>query len=963
MARTKRKLEVVDLTNDSDEENNYSSGKAQRQQKKNGSQATYTTPPSSSQPLRSSQGRVSSQHDSTKTAPPLPTPSSSQTHRQEERDAWSSTQEASFMNDAQRSINLTLDDEDNDWADRQLYGILDTKIVGIQYYRGRANPEEYVIVKREPRNPYDRNAIRIDNVAHQQIGHIPRGIAAKLASFIDSKQLFVEGRLTGPKGSFDCPIGLSLYGTNDPSKSQHLKDRMNAAKLPVKQFNEAERERKRRQKEFEKQQKAREKVAKSMSKNGNVVFDMEGPNKYSHLQAFGDVQNDSQQDLEGLLGGTAMYNPREVQDAVNKFGHGEEKLESMQMAVQPEQLATKLLPYQLQGLHWMLQHESPGLPEKNSGETVQLWKNSQGIYTNIATSFSVTQAPQLASGGILADDMGLGKTIQIISLILADTKKSGQPTLIIAPLSVLSNWKQQVEMHTRKKYAPNVLIYHGQETKGMMLQELKKYDIIVTTYQTTTLELFPQGKDVPGTVPSPKGLFSLTWRRVVLDEGHNIRNPKAKMARAVCSLQADSRWVLTGTPIVNGLKDLYSHVKFLRLSGGLAEFDIFNGTLIRPLKNGDPSARILLQALMQTLCLRRMKDMKFIDLKLPELTFHKMPVTFLRHEQERYDAFKAEAKGLMEAVKAKKGDNNMTHLLEVLLRLRQTCNHWKMCGEDRVKRLLSLVEEGGTVDIVNPANRKALQDLLQLKLDTQEDCPVCMESINGRSPLITPCAHSFCRSCIEKVIETQAKCPMCRNALSSIDTLVEPAANFGEAEPDIDISDSSSKVEAIVKVLKASDRNKNTTKTVVFSQWTSFLDILQTQLIKHGLRFARLDGRMNALKRDTAIEALSTDPDCKIMLASLSVCSVGLNLVAANQIILSDSWWAPAIEDQAVDRVYRLGQKSDCRVLRFVVEGTIEDEVLEIQGRKRKLAGMAFGEKGKQRGREGTLGDIERLLR
>ena len=155
-------------------------------------------------------------------------------------------------------------------------------------------------------------------------------------------------------------------------------------------------------------------------------------------------------------------------------------------------------------------------------------------------------------------------------------------------------------------------------------------------------------------------------------------------------------------------------------------------------------------------------------------------------------------------------------------------------------------------------------------------------------------------------------------------------------------------------------------RSVVFSQWTSFLDLVQAQLERNGLNFTRLDGKMNSTRRDAAIDALNTDPSCKIMLASLSVCSVGLNLVAANQVVLADSWWAPAIEDQAVDRVHRLGQTRDCKVVRLIVEGTIEDEVLEIQAKKRQLASEAFGEKdgGKKRKeqRAGTLRDIERML-
>lgn len=941
----KRKIDTVDLTNDSDEENVALSHEAQKH-----NASAYATPPASSQPLSSSQPARQSQS---------------------ERDAWSATQQHQLEADIARDIDLTKDEDDEDaYENRQLYGILNTSIVGVRFYKGDATVGEYVMVRREPVNPYDPNAIRIDNVRREQVGHIGRNMAAKLAPFMDSGELIVEGGITGVKDDFKCPVALKLFGTSVAPAMWDLRKRMLEVKLPVKELDRTEAGRQRRERELEKQQKAREKEAARMRKRGNVVIDNGGPSRYSALGTDGDGNTETP-DIGEMLDNTATFNPREIQHAVSRFAQTEEDLEKMPMADQPEQLVTKLLPYQRQGLQWMLAHESPKIPDQ---ETVQFWKRYKGGYLNVVTNFYVKGTPDLVSGGLLADDMGLGKTIQIISLIMSDPRKNGQPTLIVAPLSVMSNWKQQAELHVKKKYAPNVLIYHGQANRGLKPDELKQYDIVVTTYQTMTLELFANNKANPSAVPTSKGLFSLKWRRVVLDEGHNTRNPRAKMSRAAHTLEADSRWVLTGTPIVNSLKDLYSHVKFLRFSGGLSEFEIFNANIIRPVKNQDPAGQTLLRALMQQLCLRRMKDMKFVDLKLPELSFHKYPVKFLPYEQERYDAFRAEAKGLVEDAKAKKGDNTMTHLLEVLLRMRQTCNHWKMCGEDRVKRLMTLLEDGKTIDVIDPANKKALQDLLQLRLDSQEDCPICMESLTDRDrvPVITACGHAFCKDCIEKTIQTQQKCPMCRASLPNIDLLVYPAASFGEAaeeeQVDIDPEQSSSKIEALIKLMLATAQDSSRPKTVIFSQWTSFLDLLEPHLKKHGLEYTRLDGRMSPLKRDLAIEVLSTNPDCRILLASLSACSVGINLTAANQVVLADSWWAPAVEDQAVDRVYRLGQKKECRVVRFVMEGSIEEEVLEVQKTKRKLVSAAFGEsqarkkKGADQRRE-RLGEIERLLR
>ncbi len=996
----KRKIDLVDLTQSSDAEDDFEISSASQAQKFprstiTASRATQKGPTTyqsaASRPSHKPSFKPSGQKQTARTSVPYATPPSSSQQSPSQSFSNSSfsqgrsnhnasvlTGRETFESAATRNtwvdedegrgeIDLMQDDDDDVYVNYEIYGILNTKIVGVRFYTGRATVGEYVVVKREPRNQYDSNAIRINNVMGDQVGHLSRQCAATLAPLMDSKALLVEGALTGPKGSFDCPIGLKLFGTTDPVAGPALKQEMMKMRLPVTEHNRAEAERKRRQQEREKQAKAAQKASSSsLRKGGNVVDIENGSARYANPNMSG--PREPTQTLEQVMETAQNYNPREVQDVVNKFGAGEDVLSQLPMADQPATMKTQLLPYQRQGLRWMLNHESSILPPAASSDVVQLWKRQQNGYLNIATNFSTSNAPVLAQGGILADDMGLGKTIQVISLIMSDDARDRKPSLIVAPLSVMSNWTAQAEKHVHADHLPKILIYHGATRADQKAADLAKYDVVITTYQTMAHELFPSGAAKPIKVPSAKGLFSTSWRRVVLDEGHQIRNPKAKMAQAACALQADARWILTGTPIVNNLKDLYSHVKFLRLSGGLEQFDIFNGTLIRALKNGEPNAGVLLQALMSTICLRRMKDMKFIDLKLPELVSHKYPIKFHSHEKEKYDAFSAQAKGLVDQMKHNEGNNKtFTNLLEVLLRMRQCCNHWKLCGKERVNRILALVEENKVVDVMDQANRRALQDVLQLKIDSQEECPICMDSF--RNPMITACTHVFCSECVERVIQEQHKCPMCRNELPDVASLVPPAAGFGEGddeELDIDTDVTSSKIEALIKILHASQNAKDT-KTVVFSQWTSFLDIVQAQLEAAGLHFTRLDGRMPASHRDSAIRSLDSDPTCKILLASLSVCSVGLNLVSANQVILADSWWAPAIEDQAVDRVHRLGQRRKCTVMRLVMEESVEEEVLAVQSRKRKLMGQAFGEReGRNRRgeeRRSRLRDIELLLR
>ena len=322
---------------------------------------------------------------------------------------------------------------------------------------------------------------------------------------------------------------------------------------------------------------------------------------------------------------------------------------------------------------------------------------------------------------------------------------------------------------------------------------------------------------------------------------------------------------------------------------------------------------------------------------------------------------RSEAQGALLDFKDKQKNTAYSFLLEVILRLRQVCNHWVLCKK-RIDKLLEMLEQGKVVPLTSE-NVKALQDMLQVQIESQEVCAICLDNFD--QPVITACAHSFCRGCIEQVIERQHKCPLCRAEITDNSLLVSPAVVLGEDAQTVtaDPNAPSSKIDALMKVLTASGQAPGT-KTVVFSQWTSFLDLVEPHLALHGIKFVRIDGKMQSVKRDNSIEVFTHDPVCTVLLASLSVCSVGLNLVAANQAILADSWWAPAIEDQAVDRVYRLGQKRETTVWRLIMEDSIEERVLDIQERKRKLMLAAFRETSKKKAEDSAtrVADLESLL-
>ncbi|KAI0140058.1 SNF2 family N-terminal domain-containing protein [Hypoxylon sp. NC0597] len=823
-------------------------------------------------------------------------------------------------------------DEDDSVSSYELYGTLDNKIVGVRYYDGVVNPGEKVLLRREPSNPYDRNAIRVDNVMRNQIGHIPAKVALKIAPYIDRNEISLEGVLTGDKNTFDCPIRLYFYGTSDSSGRLELEEKLKADKLLKATQLKATR----------KEAEAQRNAAMRLKVNATTIG----------------LGSSEQQEkvLQDVLGDSEAIQFRGDLNSVDIFAMDENALSNLPKAQQPETIQSELLPYQLQGLAWMIAKEDPQLPAQGSKDVVQLWKrDSRGNFVNIVSNHITRNTPKLALGGVLADDMGLGKTLQVISLIMSGGFSEG-PTLIVAPVGVMSNWEQQIQRHVKDDQVPRVFRYHGQGKYSKC--DLLKHDIIITTYDRLRTDYTKKG-----------ALFAVKWRRVVLDEAHAIRNHSTARAKAAFELQAKSRWMLTGTPIVNSPKDFLSALKFLRITGGIEETAIFVNLIDKPLLNGQAGhqnhdyklASQLFQSLTRDLCLRRRKDMQFVDLKLPTKTEYIHRIKFREDEKVKYDALFSETTKILESYRRRKEGVNgpqvrFTSVLEKLLRLRQMCCHWTLC-RGRVQDILKPLEGEKIVDFTS-SNLKILQEALRTANDEGEECPICTEAISIHNPVITACKHRFGKPCISRALERDERCPMCRQPLTlNTITGLEPV----DVDHKFDGDTRSSKTEALVKILKARLKDPKS-KVVVFSQWTSFLEIIAKLLDEEGYKYCRLEGSMTAARRDVSIEALNNDPSTRIMLASLGASAVGLNLVAADTVILVDSWWAPAIEDQAIDRVHRLGQTRETTVWKLVMDDSVEERVLGTQAKKRELVSLAFQDKAREQKETNRLDDVLQLL-
>lgn len=172
----------------------------------------------------------------------------------------------------------------------------------------------------------------------------------------------------------------------------------------------------------------------------------------------------------------------------------------------------------------------------------------------------------------------------------------------------------------------------------------------------------------------------------------------------------------------------------------------------------------------------------------------------------------------------------------------------------------------------------------------------------------------------------------------------------------------SAKMKVLLNKLQEIENEDPTYKCVIFSQFTTFLDLVETFLYQYGYHYVRLDGQMSQAERNTSIQSFSEDPSTKIFLVSLRAGAFGINLTCANHLFMLDPWWNPAVEQQAFDRIHRLGQKRSVSVYRLLVNKTVEVGVDKIQQRKKELSQHVLSDTKGSHLAKLTLDDIKLLF-
>ncbi|XP_061400402.1 transcription termination factor 2 [Musca vetustissima] len=600
---------------------------------------------------------------------------------------------------------------------------------------------------------------------------------------------------------------------------------------------------------------------------------------------------------------------------------------------------------------------------------------------------------QKPRGGILADDMGLGKTLTMISLVLASKNREEEEeddendkedsesdddeepktgwsskgrrdyypggTLVVCPASLMRQWEDEAQTKV-SRHRLTVCVHHG-NNRDSKPKHLRTYDLVVTTYNIVAREHKTTG-----------ALFGIKWKRIILDEAHVVRNHKAQSSLAVCELKGKNRWALTGTPIQNKEMDVYALLKFLRCS----PFDDFAHWKKWIDKSAGGQQR--LNTIMKSLMLRRTKAQlqdrgelqclpkKEIELIEVELDKEEMNVyqkimifsrtlfaQFLFQRAERNTDLHYRDQSSKPTFMQSKDPNDAYYrmhkkftklhqgtkeiksheILVLLLRLRQIC-----CHAGLIDSMLE-DEDAQHIDTDSDVSHPEIDLLEQLNklaiTDKNDSATMMSNSLNEPDTSLRP---------EEQVLAKASARVLQRN------------------NPVFNLDRPSSKMVKVMEVLKervlaAGD------KAIVVSQWTSVLNILKTHIERENVATLSLNGSIAVKNRQEIVTEFNSPKSSKrILLLSLTAGGVGLNLVGANHLLLIDLHWNPQLEAQAQDRVYRVGQKKDVIIYKFMCKETVEERIKALQDHKMALANGVLTGAGASEGSKLSMDDLKGLF-
>ncbi|KAI1740462.1 SNF2 family N-terminal domain-containing protein [Xylaria scruposa] len=576
----------------------------------------------------------------------------------------------------------------------------------------------------------------------------------------------------------------------------------------------------------------------------------------------------------------------------------------------PAGLLSKLKMHQEDGVRFVLSREEEEVSQRLSSRLRQV------IRAEIDSPLS------MCLGGLIADVMGLGKTLTMLTAILQSMPvaedfanfyeehedelihriRTKATLVVVSSVQLLESWISEIQTHFLPD-AVSFVCFHGQD-RPRDPEALRSVGLVLTTYATLATDYASQGF-----------LDKMEWYRVVLDEAHWIRNSSSRQFRAAASLYTRRRWCLTGTPIQNKLDDLTSIAHFLRLPP-LSTKIAFQKHILGPLSEGGPSFAKPLRGYLEAYCLRRSEKC----VNLPPSRSKAVPLQFSSEERELYDRILDSTRRQIDLFVSKHDNGTCRKLFTAMLRMRMLCNLGTFSWVRASKGLLGRRHSNIGCERCSATD----EDTLML-LEDSSFCPDCQRPLDLSSPLPSPADD---QTSIAKASRRDAD--MVLDKVTG-DLTLQKSSSMRHGF--------STKLNAVVQNVSLSGPGD---KSIVFSYWTSTLDLLSQLLGQAQVAYRLVDGRTSYTERSKALKAFKEDPEVLVLLMSIGTGAVGLNLTAANRVHVIEPQWNPSVEEQAIARALRMGQTREVTIFRYVVENTVERNIINLQQKKKRLAELTF---------------------
>ncbi|KAL8676999.1 MAG: hypothetical protein Q9186_006534 [Xanthomendoza sp. 1 TL-2023] len=546
---------------------------------------------------------------------------------------------------------------------------------------------------------------------------------------------------------------------------------------------------------------------------------------------------------------------------------------------------------------------------------------------------------EVGLNGILADEMGLGKTVQLISF-LAFLRERGTngPFLILGPLSTVTNWVNEFQ-----RWAPKipVVMYHGnpQSRAQIRRQQLKgnprgeKFPVVCTSYEIC--------------MKDKKYLANYQWKFIVVDEGHRLKNFNCKLVKELKQYQADSRLILTGTPLQNNLSELWSLLNYLlpEAFSDLEKFqEIFDFTAAQ---DEDSEANQLtkkkrqetissLHTILKPFLLRRVKA--DVENHLPKKREYILYAPLTSIQRELYRKIKdGEIRSYLE-------EKAIERISGVNLESKSAGTKRKAIGNEKAtpnKSTKSSRDSTPASSIRECRTRTKRKTYAEVS-----DAQFFQHLDDESSHLSDGSQHSDSDDSKSADQNLQAaRREVSRKGLQNPIMQLRLACNSPhhffypwrhDQDPDSTLVTQSGKMLILERLMPYLFKKGH--KVILFSQFSRQLDFLEEWATTlHRWNVCRIDGGVKAEDRTEQIEAFNKRKDFKLFLLSTRAGGLGINLTSADTVILYDSDWNPQQDLQAQDRAHRIGQTRPVIVYRLATKGTVEQTLLERADGKRKL--------------------------